>query len=131
MISDAIADQTGVAGSGGSWSLVKNGAGTTVLTGTNAYSGGTTVNAGILQGNAAGLQGNIVNKASVVFDQTGSGTMPARCPALESYENWHWHRRANGTNTCTGTRQSRRRAAARLRGQSSSGSISGKRHDRE
>ena len=81
-ISDAIADQTGVAGSGGSWSLVKNGAGTTVLTGTNAYSGGTTVNAGILQGNAAGLQGNIANKASVVFDQTATAPMPARCPAL-------------------------------------------------
>lgn len=73
-IGDAIVDQTGVAGSGGSWSLVKNGAGTTVLTGANAYSGGTTVNAGILQGNAAGLQGNIINNASVIFDQTGSGT---------------------------------------------------------
>ncbi|MBO4224288.1 autotransporter-associated beta strand repeat-containing protein [Bradyrhizobium neotropicale] len=73
-ISDAIADQTGVAGSGGSWSLVKNGAGTLVLTGANAYSGGTTVNAGILQGNAAGLQGNITNNASVVFDQAGAGT---------------------------------------------------------
>lgn len=73
-ISDAIADQTGVAGSGGSWSLVKNGAGTLVLTGENKYSGGTTVNAGVLQGNAAGLQGNITNNASVVFDQTGSGT---------------------------------------------------------
>lgn len=73
-ISDAIVDQTGVSGSGGSWSLVKNGAGTTVLTGTNAYSGGTTVNAGILQGNASGLRGNILNNASVVFDQTGSAT---------------------------------------------------------
>lgn len=73
-ISDAIVDQTGVAGSGGSWSLVKNGAGTTILTGANAYSGGTTVNAGVLQGNTAGLRGNIINNASVVFDQTATGT---------------------------------------------------------
>ena len=35
-VTDVIADQTGVAASGGSWSLVKNGAGTTILTGTNA-----------------------------------------------------------------------------------------------
>ena len=72
-ISDEIADQTGVAGSGGSWSLVKNGTGTTILTGDNAYSGGTTVNAGVLQGNASALQGNITNNASVVFDQTRDG----------------------------------------------------------
>jgi autotransporter-associated beta strand protein len=73
-IGDAIVDQTGVAGSGGSWSLVKNGAGTTILTGANAYSGGTTVGAGVLQGNSTGLQGNITNNASVVFNQAGSGT---------------------------------------------------------
>ena len=52
-ISGAIVDQTGAGGTGtnaGSWSLVKDAAGTTVLTGTNAYTGGTTVNSGILQG---------------------------------------------------------------------------------
>ncbi|WP_170850358.1 MULTISPECIES: autotransporter domain-containing protein [unclassified Beijerinckia] len=48
-VSDVIADQTGVASSGGSWSLVKNGAGTLNLTGDNAYSGGTTVNEGMLR----------------------------------------------------------------------------------
>jgi autotransporter-associated beta strand protein len=73
-IGDVIADQTGSAGSGGSWSLVKNGAGTTILNGANTYSGGTTVSAGILQGNTTGLQGNITNNASVVFDQAGNGT---------------------------------------------------------
>jgi autotransporter-associated beta strand protein len=73
-ISDAIADQTGISGSGGSWSLVKNGAGTTILTGANAYSGGVVVNAGTLQGTTAGLLGNITNNAAVVFDQTGDGT---------------------------------------------------------
>jgi autotransporter-associated beta strand protein len=59
-VADTIADQTGVTGSGGSWSLVKNGAGTTILTGKNAYSGGVTVNSGVLQGNTSSLRGNIV-----------------------------------------------------------------------
>ena len=61
-ISDIIADQTGVGGTGkdaGAWQLVKNGAGTTILTGANVYSGGTTINAGVLQGNTASLIGNI------------------------------------------------------------------------
>lgn len=77
VISDAIVDQTGAGGTGanaGSWSLVKDGAGTTILTGANAYSGGITVKAGVLQGSTAGLQGNILNNASVVFDQAGAGT---------------------------------------------------------
>ena len=49
--------------------LVKIGNGTLVLTGSNTYSGGTTINAGTLQGNSIGLQGNIINNAAVVFDQ--------------------------------------------------------------
>jgi autotransporter-associated beta strand protein len=74
-ISDGIADQTGVAGAGGSWRLVKNGAGTTILTGTNAYSGGLTVTAGVLQGNSNSLLGNIaIRRAAVVFDQNFDGT---------------------------------------------------------
>jgi autotransporter-associated beta strand protein len=76
VIGDAIVDQTGAGGTGanaGSWSLVKDGAGTTILTGANAYSGGTTVKAGVLQGSTAGLQRNILNNASVVFDQAGAG----------------------------------------------------------
>ncbi|TPM87911.1 autotransporter-associated beta strand repeat-containing protein, partial [Mesorhizobium sp. B2-1-5] len=78
-ISDIIIDQTGAGGTGadsGSWSLIKNGDGVTVLTGANAYSGGTIVNAGILQGNTSSLQRNITinNNASIFFDQAGSGT---------------------------------------------------------
>jgi outer membrane autotransporter protein len=70
VISDAIADQTGSGGSGtyatggpnctpgsgcagysgtGSWSVEKNGAGTTILSGINTYAGATTVNDGVLE----------------------------------------------------------------------------------
>ena len=54
----------------GSGSLAKSGAGTLMLGGTNSYSGGTTVSAGILQGTTGSLQGNILNNATVIFEQT-------------------------------------------------------------
>jgi autotransporter-associated beta strand protein len=60
-----------VSGSGG---LVVNGPGVLSLTGSNTYTGGTTVSAGTLQGNATSLQGNIANNAAVVFNQTANGT---------------------------------------------------------
>ena len=62
---------SGVISGGGS--LVKNGAGTLVLTGANAYTGGTTVNLGTLVGNSTSLQGNIANNALVVFSQNTTG----------------------------------------------------------
>jgi len=58
----------------GSGSLVKSGPGTLLLTGSNAYTGGTTVAGGVLAGNTTSLQGNILNNATVVFDQSGTGT---------------------------------------------------------
>lgn len=76
-ISDVITDQTGAGGTGanaGSWGLVKTGAGTLTLTGTNSYTGGTTVSGGVLRGNSTSLKGGIVNNASVVFDQPAAGT---------------------------------------------------------
>jgi uncharacterized protein YhjY with autotransporter beta-barrel domain len=71
-VSGGLADGGLSGGTGGS--LVKVGTGTLTLTGTNNYTGGTTVLAGVLQGTTMGLQGNILNQASVVFDQTGAGT---------------------------------------------------------
>ncbi|MBL8351883.1 MAG: autotransporter-associated beta strand repeat-containing protein, partial [Burkholderiaceae bacterium] len=54
--------------------LTKSGAGTLTLGGANGYSGGTTVAAGTLSGNADSLQGAITNNAVVVFDQAIAGT---------------------------------------------------------
>ena len=65
----------------GTGSLLKNGTGTLILSGTNSYTGGTTVSGGILQGTTTSLQGNILNNATVVFNQTGSGTYAGACRA--------------------------------------------------
>ena len=48
-ISDALVDQKGAGGGTGSWSLVKAGAGTTILATANAYTGDTVVNGGVLR----------------------------------------------------------------------------------
>ena len=58
----------------GAGNLTLNGTGTVTLSGANTYSGGTTVSAGILQGDTTSLQGDIVNNASVTFNQMFSGT---------------------------------------------------------
>ncbi|MPZ32065.1 MAG: autotransporter domain-containing protein [Rhodospirillales bacterium] len=59
-----------ITGTGG---LAKQGAGTLILSGTSSYTGGTTVSGGVLQGNTASLQGNILNNAAVTFDQATNG----------------------------------------------------------
>lgn len=58
----------------GTGSLEKTGAGTLTLTGANGYTGGTTVSGGTLAGNTSSLQGDIVNNASLLFDQSADGT---------------------------------------------------------
>jgi autotransporter-associated beta strand protein len=58
----------------GAGGLVKDDVGRLILGGTNTYTGGTTVKAGVLQGNTASLQGGIVNDAEVVFDQAKTGS---------------------------------------------------------
>ena len=58
----------------GTGSLNVSTTGLLILSGANAYTGGTTINSGTLQGNATSLQGNIVNNAALVFDQATTGT---------------------------------------------------------
>src|SRR5258708_20277187 len=58
----------------GTGSLVKDGTGTLILSGTNAYSGGTTVSSGTFQGTTLSLQGDITNNATLDFNQSFNGT---------------------------------------------------------
>jgi autotransporter-associated beta strand protein len=60
-----------ISGSGG---LVKSGAGTLSLTGANSYTGGVSVLGGTLIGTSDSLRGNILNNATLVFDQAANGT---------------------------------------------------------
>jgi outer membrane autotransporter protein len=54
--------------------LEVQGLGTLALTGANTYSGGTNILSGTLTGNTTSLQGNIADNASLIFNQTTSGT---------------------------------------------------------
>jgi outer membrane autotransporter protein len=58
----------------GNSALTKTGNKTLTLTGSNTYSGGTTVSAGTLAGTTQGLKGSIVNNAAVNFNQSFNGT---------------------------------------------------------
>ena len=74
LVFDQAADGSFAGSVSGSGTLTKQGAGTLILSGTNSYSGGTTIGAGALQGNSANLQGTIVDNAALIFDQASDGT---------------------------------------------------------
>lgn len=61
---------------GGDGDLIKDGAGTLILTGNNSYTGGTQINAGAVQGSAKSLSGdiNLAASTAVTFDQSDAGT---------------------------------------------------------
>ncbi|MBS0211546.1 MAG: autotransporter domain-containing protein, partial [Planctomycetes bacterium] len=64
----------------GTGALTQIGTGTTILTGANSYSGGTTISAGALQigngGTSGSIVGNVLDNASLVFDRSDSVTAP-------------------------------------------------------
>ncbi|MEK7415263.1 MAG: autotransporter-associated beta strand repeat-containing protein, partial [Planctomycetota bacterium] len=69
----------------GSGSLTKTAQGTLVFTGNNSYTGTTTITTGTLQGSTSSIPGDIIDNATLIFDQandgrytgtiTGSGTL--------------------------------------------------------
>jgi autotransporter-associated beta strand protein len=67
-------DSTHASSISGTGSLVKQGPRSLTLTGTNTYSGGTTVSSGTLRGSTNSVQGDITNNATVEFDQAATGT---------------------------------------------------------
>lgn len=69
--SDSVTFAGNISGTG---LLTQSGIGTLTLTGTNTYTGGTTIQAGTLEGNTTSLQGNIVDNATLAFNQTSTGT---------------------------------------------------------
>ena len=87
---DQVAAGTYAGDMSGTGALTKDGAGPLILTGDNSYTGGTTVSAGALRGDADSLQGDIEtrltstlpldgdgnpveNTAEVIFDQSTTG----------------------------------------------------------
>ena len=73
--SDSVAFGGVISGVG---SLTKDGLGTLTLTGTNTYSGGTTISAGTLQvgngGTAGSITGNVIDNGTLAFNRSDSVT---------------------------------------------------------
>ena len=83
---------------GNAKSLTKTGDGTLVLTGTNSYSGGTTISAGAIKGNATSLQGNITDNAVLEFAQASDATYSGNISGTGSFV-----KSGAGTLTLAGT----------------------------
>ena len=74
LVLDQASDATFGGTISGTGQFVKTGAGMLTLSGTNTYSGGTSILAGGLTGTTLSLQGAVANNGELVFDQSFDGT---------------------------------------------------------
>jgi len=85
----------------GSTAVNHLGAGTTILTGNNTYSGGTRIEAGVLQigngGTAGSIAGDVINNAALVFNRSDALSFDNVISGTGSL-----HKRGAGTLTLTG-----------------------------
>jgi fibronectin-binding autotransporter adhesin len=98
-----IGDGTYAGDISGIGSFVKSGFWKLTMTGTNTYSGGTTVSAGLLEGDTDSLQGNILNNSAVIFNQAAGGTYAGNMSGSGSFTKLGAGTLIlSGTNTYTG-----------------------------
>ncbi|MEO8388480.1 autotransporter domain-containing protein [Polaromonas sp.] len=71
---DQIANGTYAGSISGTGTLLKQGSGTVILSGTNSYTGATIISGGTLRGTTSSLQGFITNNGNLEFSQPGNGT---------------------------------------------------------
>jgi fibronectin-binding autotransporter adhesin len=91
----------------GAGNLVKMGAGSAILTGTNTYSGGTTISAGTLQigngGASGGVDGNVADNGSLVFNRSDAVTFAGNVSGFGSLtQNGAGNLTLTGTSTYIG-----------------------------
>jgi autotransporter-associated beta strand protein len=88
----------------GGLAITKQSAGTLIFSGVNNYTGGTTINAGVVQGNSWSLKGDIKNHGAVVFDQdVGDGTFTGNISGTGSLTKiGMWKLTMTGANSYTG-----------------------------
>jgi autotransporter-associated beta strand protein len=88
----------------GGLALTKQSPGILIFSGVNNYTGGTTISAGVLQGNSHSLKGDIKNHGVLVFDQDiGDGTYTGNITGTGSVTKiGMWKLTMTGVNTYTG-----------------------------